>query len=55
MQRSQKFFQGQQKYLGDVNGQIEEIYGGHNVVKAFNKEEDVVNEFEIINKKLYNT
>ena len=38
MQRSQKFFQGQQKYLGDVNGQIEEIYGGHNVVKAFNKE-----------------
>ncbi len=55
MQRSQKFFQGQQKYLGDVNGQIEEIYGGHNVVKAFNKEEDVINEFEIINKKLYNT
>ena len=55
MQRSQKFFQGQQKYLGEVNGQIEEIYGGHNVVKAFNKEEDVVDEFEITNKKLYNT
>ena len=55
MKRSQKFFQGQQKYLGEVNGQIEEIYGGHDVVRVFNKEEDVVSEFEKVNQKLYNT
>lgn len=55
MKHSQKYFQGQQKYLGEVNGQIEEVYGGHNVVKVFNKEEDVVEEFEVTNKKLYNT
>lgn len=55
MKHSQKYFQGQQKYLGEVNGQIEEVYGGHNVVKVFNKEDDVVEEFEVTNKKLYNT
>lgn len=55
MKRSQKFFRGQQEYLGEVNGQIEEIYGGHNVVRVFNKENDVVEEFEKVNKKLYNT
>lgn len=55
MKRSQKYFQGQQKYLGEVNGQIEEIYGGHNVVKVFNKEKDVVEDFEKVNKKLYHT
>lgn len=55
MKRSQKFFRGQQQYLGEVNGQIEEIYGGHNVVRVFNKENDVVDEFEKVNKKLYNT
>lgn len=55
MKRSQKFFRGQQKYLGEVNGQIEEIYGGHNVVRVFNKENDVVEEFEKVNEKLYNT
>ena len=53
MKHSQKFFRDQQSYLGDVNGQVEEIYSGKNVVKAFNKEEDVVNEFEKANKKLY--
>lgn len=53
MKRSQKFFRDQQSYLGDVNGQVEEIYSGQNVVKAFNKEEDVVSEFEKANKKLY--
>ena len=46
MKHSQKYFQQQQKYLGEVNGQVEEIYSGHNVVKAFNKEEDVIREFE---------
>ena len=53
MKRSQKYFQAQQRYLGDVNGQVEEIYGGHNVVQAFNKEEDVIAEFEKTNDKLY--
>lgn len=53
MKRSQRYFQSQQKYLGEVNGQVEEIYGGHNVVKAFNKEEDVIAEFEKTNQKLY--
>lgn len=53
MKHSQKYFQAQQKYLGEVNGQVEEIYSGHNVVKAFNKEEDVIEEFEKVNEKLY--
>lgn len=55
MGRSQKFFRGQQKYLGEVNGQIEEVYGGHNIVKVFNKEEDVIAEFERVNQELYNS
>lgn len=55
MGHSQKYFQGQQRYLGEVNGQIEEIYGGHAVVKVFNKEKDVVEDFEKVNKELYNT
>ena len=55
MKHSQKYFQQQQKYLGEVNGQVEEIYSGHNVVKAFNKEEDVIREFEKTNEKLYTT
>ena len=55
MKRSQKFFRNQQRYLGEVNGQIEEIYGGHNVVKVFNKEKDVVEAFEKVNKELYNS
>ncbi len=46
MKHSQKYFQAQQNYLGKVNGQIEENFGGHNVVRVFNKEEDVVEEFE---------
>ena len=53
MKRSQKYFRDQQSYLGKVNGQIEENYGGHNVVKVFNKEQDVVAEFEKDNRKLY--
>lgn len=55
MKRSQKYFQRQQAYLGEVNGQIEEVYGGHNIVKAFNKEEDVISVFEETNKKLYDS
>ena len=53
MKRSQKYFQQQQKYLGDVNGQVEEVYAGQNIVKAFNKEETVMATFEETNKKLY--
>lgn len=53
MKHSQKFFKAQQKHLGEVNGQVEEVYSGHNVVKVFNKEEDVVNVFEETNQKLY--
>lgn len=53
MKHSQKYFQDQQKYLGEINGQVEEIYGGHHVVQAFNKEEDVVKAFEETNERLY--
>lgn len=53
MKRSQKYFRAQQEYLGRVNGQIEENFSGHNVVKVFNKENDVVEEFEKDNMKLY--
>ena len=53
MKHSRKFFMDQQRYLGEVNGQVEEIYSGHNVVKVFNKEEDVVRVFEETNHKLY--
>lgn len=51
--RSQKYFIAQQKHLGDVNGHIEEMYGAHNVVKAFNGEEDSVLKFEEHNERLY--
>lgn len=53
MKHSQKYFSGQQEYLGNVNGQVEEVYSGHNVIKAFNKEDDVIREFDRINDKLY--
>jgi ATP-binding cassette subfamily B protein len=55
MRHSQKYFFGQQKYLGEVNGQIEEVYGGQMIVKAFNKEEDSIEEFGKVNQELYNT
>lgn len=53
MKHSQKFFQRQQSYLGDVNGQVEEVYAGQNVVKAFNKEKDVIDTFTKSNDQLY--
>lgn len=53
MKHSQKYFRDQQRYLGEVNGQVEEVYSGHNVVKVFNKEESVVATFEQTNEKLY--
>ena len=53
MKHSQKYFSGQQEYLGNVNGQVEEVYSGHNVIKASNKEDDVIREFDRTNDKLY--
>ncbi len=55
MKHSQKYFRGQQEYLGTVNGQVEEIYSGHNIIKAFNKEEDVIREFDTTNDRLYDS
>ncbi len=55
MKHSQKYFRGQQKYLGNVNGQVEEVYSGHNIIKAFNKEQDVIREFNETNEHLYNS
>ncbi len=51
---SQKHFKGQQKHLGSVNGIVEEVYGGHLVVKAFNGEQKALDEFDGENEKLYN-
>lgn len=51
---SQKHFKGQQKYLGTVNGIVEEMYGGHLIIKAFGKEKETVESFEKENDKLYN-
>ena len=53
VKRSQKYFMSQQEYLGHVNGQVEEVYGGHNIVKAFNKEQDVIATFDKDNDMLY--
>jgi len=53
VKKSQKYFKQQQEYLGHVNGQVEEAYGGHNIVKVFNKEEDSIHEFDMKNEKLY--
>lgn len=50
---SQKYFVAQQSYLGKINGQVEEVYSGQNIVKAFNREETVLNEFEETNDILY--
>ena len=50
---SQKYFKAQQATLGVVNGQVEEVYSGHNVVKAFNREAVVLNDFNAANDKLY--
>ena len=53
VKHSQKFFKSQQEYLGHINGQVEEVYGGHNIVKAFNKEKDVIRTFDETNEILY--
>jgi len=53
MKHSQKYYVQQQKSLGDVDGHVEEMYGGHQVVKAFNGEEDSVEVFDVYNDELY--
>ena len=50
---SQKYFKAQQATLGVVNGQVEEVYSGHNVIKAFNREAAVLDDFNAANDKLY--
>ncbi len=54
IRKSQKYFLGQQRSLGQLNGHVEEIYSGHNVVKAYNGEEAAQNTFDQINGELYN-
>ena len=53
--KSQKYFHAQQEYLGHINGQVEEVYGGHLVVKAFNHEKETIDEFQRTNRILYNS
>lgn len=53
VKKSQKFFKSQQEYLGHINGQVEEIYSGHLVIKAFNKEKSTIEEFNKTNDILY--
>lgn len=53
IKKSQKHFKQQQEYLGHVNGLVEEVYGGHNIVKVFNKEEEFIKDFNEKNDTLY--
>jgi len=55
MKNSQKFFIRQQKNLGDMNGIVEEVYGGHDVVQVFNSEDKEIKRFEELNDKLYDS
>ena len=55
VKRSQKYFRQQQDFLGHVNGHVEEIFGGHNIMKAFNGEENAVKTFDELNNTLYNS
>lgn len=55
VKKSQNYFKTQQEYLGHINGQIEETYGGHMIVKSFNKEKDMVDEFNRTNNILYSS
>ncbi len=53
--KSQKYFREQQDYLGHVNGHVEEMYGGHNVMKAFNGEAKSIEQFDVYNDTLYDS
>ena len=53
VKKSQKYFVEQQEYLGHVNGNVEEVFSGHNIMKAFNREEETIEEFDKLNETLY--
>ena len=55
VKRSQRYFKTQQEYLGHINGQIEENYGGHLVVQSFNKEDSMIEKFNEVNNTLYSS
>ena len=55
VKKSQKHFRAQQEYLGHTNGHIEEMYSGHNIMKAFNGEEKAIEEFDKLSDALYNS
>jgi len=55
VKKSQKYFIKQQEYIGALNGKVEETYSGHNIIKAFNANNEVYTDFKKINDKLYNT
>jgi len=55
VKRSQKYFVSQQEYLGHINGHIEEVYGGHTVMKAFNGEKAAIEQFTALNNKLFDS
>ena len=55
IKKSQKYFKEQQDYLGHVNGHVEEMYGGHIVMKAFNGEQKSIQKFDVYNDKLYDS
>ncbi len=53
IKKSQKFYKGQQEYLGKINGLVEEVYSGHNIIKTFNQEKRSIKKFEDLNDRLY--
>lgn len=53
VKKSQRYFKQQQEYLGHINGQVEETYAGHTVIKAYNKEQETIAEFQKTNQTLY--
>jgi len=55
VKKSQKYFKDQQKFLGEVNGHVEEVYSGHTIMKAFNGEKQAINTFTEINDELYHS
>jgi len=55
VRKSQKYFVGQQRYMGELNGQVEEMYAGHVVVKAFGAQESAERAFAGVNEKLYHS
>lgn len=55
VKKSQKYFKSQQEYIGHINGHIEEIYSGHNVVQVFNGEEEAIDKFKNLNEELYSS